>query len=209
MYPNTKANHMPEITADQHKIIDAAFRRFTKFGPENTTMAQIAKDLGYSRTFLYYYFPDKESIFKMALIRCANKYFDSLQTELKRKITGLKALENGIRTKIFCAKDFQVIGVYTNVILYRMLMEDPDLLYIFSTEQKLLIELIKKGKKDGSIGKCNPVKTAQQITEGLNGYMSFGLRRLEMTGKRNPQEIDGLFKKQLEYGLLLVSAIRK
>lgn len=199
---------MLTITTDQHKIIDAAFKRFAKYGAENTTMAQIARDLGYSRTFLYYYFPHKEAIFKMALIRCADVYFESVKKELKKKIPAIQMLENTIKTKVSCAKDFQVIGVYSNQTMYQMLLEDPELRYIFSSEQKLLIEIIEKGKADGSIFKCNSSKTAQQITDGLNGYMSIGLRKLGILGKISTKQMKELFKKQLDYGLLLVRAIK-
>lgn len=200
---------MIELTAEQNKIVDAAFARFAKYGHENTTMNQIAKDLGYTRTFLYYYFQDKESIFKMALIRCANKYFDSLKKELQKKIAGIKMLENAIRTKIYCAREFQIIGVFTNPNMYKILLEDPDLLYIFPTEQKLLVNIINAGKKDASIIKCHSIKTAQQITDGLSGYMSFGLQQLRAACNLNPKSVEALFKRQINYGLLLTQALKK
>jgi|SRR5688572_5498130 len=199
---------MTTITPDQHKIIDAALKRFRKFGHENTTMAQIAKDLGYSRTFLYYYFPDKESIFKLALIRSADNYFASIENELKKKITGIKMFENAIRTKISCSIDFHILGVYTDDTLYKMLLTDPELQHIVTDEQKLLSKIILKGKKDGTIVKCDPDKTVWYIRDALNGYTSFSLRRMSVLGKVAKKDIDSLFKRQLEFGLMLVQAIK-
>ena len=46
------------------KVLDAAQKRFARFGLSKTTMNDIADDLGVSKASLYYYFPDKESIFK-------------------------------------------------------------------------------------------------------------------------------------------------
>jgi len=46
------------------RIIDAAQKRFAHYGLAKTTMNDIADDLGISKASLYYYFPDKESIFK-------------------------------------------------------------------------------------------------------------------------------------------------
>lgn len=46
------------------RIVDAAQKRFAHYGLAKTTMNDIADDLGISKASLYYYFPDKESIFK-------------------------------------------------------------------------------------------------------------------------------------------------
>ena len=198
---------MDIISPDQNKIIDAAFKRFAFFGHEKTTMAQIAKDLGYSRTFLYYYFPDKESIFKKALIRSADTYLNSLKKLLKKDITGAKMLDNGIKTKILCAKDFQILGVYSNQTMFRLLIEDLEVSYIFSDEKKLLAAIINKGKKDGSIIKCNTAQTVEQVTDGLIGYMSLGLRKLCPDHRITAKEMKVLLKRQLEFGQLLVKAL--
>jgi TetR/AcrR family transcriptional regulator len=53
---------MPEPKVS--RILDAAQKRFAHYGLAKTTMNDIADDLGISKAALYYYFPDKESIFK-------------------------------------------------------------------------------------------------------------------------------------------------
>lgn len=45
-------------------IIEAAQKRFGLFGIEKTSMQDIANDLRISKASLYYYFPDKESLYK-------------------------------------------------------------------------------------------------------------------------------------------------
>ena len=47
-----------------HEILKVAQRRFGIYGLEKTTMKEIAADLGISKASLYYYYPDKESLFK-------------------------------------------------------------------------------------------------------------------------------------------------
>ncbi len=200
---------MITLTPDQHKIIDVAFKRFAKVGHENTTMAQIAKDLGYSRTFLYYYFPDKESIFRGALIRRSNLYFASVAKEVKKKLPGYKTLEGILKLKIACARDFQSLGIYTNVTVFRMLLSDPDLKFIFLDEHKVITKVIQDGIKDGSVVKCNAAKTASMIIDGVHGSMSVGLKKLAGDGKVSNPDLDELCKKQLEFGAFLLQAIKK
>lgn len=199
---------MTNLTSEHYKIVDAAFKRFSKFGQEKTTMAEIARDLGYSRTFLYYYFKDKESIYKIALIRRANLYFEAVKKEMKKGGSGIKLLEMMIRTKVGCAKDYHSLGVYANSTFFKMLIEDPDLQFIFADEQKLFTKIIQAGIKDGSIKKCNASKTALILVDSLHGYMSIGLRKLGLKQKATAKDFDALIKRQIDYGLFLVDSMK-
>lgn len=198
-----------DLSADQHKIIDAAFKRFAKTGTENTTMAQIAKDLGYSRTFLYYYFPDKESIYKAALLRRSNRYFESIQKEMTKKIPAFKKLEGMIKMKIGCGRDFQSLGVYTNMQLFKILVHDSDLKNIYSNEIKLASKIIQEGMKDGSIVKCNPSKTARNLIDGMLGFSAEGLRRLHVNANATEKDITELYKRKHDFGIFLLQGIKR
>lgn len=51
----------------QKAILEAAIKRFAHFGVAKTTMNEIAKDLSISKALLYYYFPDKISLYGAVL----------------------------------------------------------------------------------------------------------------------------------------------
>jgi TetR/AcrR family transcriptional repressor of mexJK operon len=51
------------------KIVVAAQKRFAHFGLEKTAMHEIAEDVGISKAALYYYFKDKECIFKEVILK--------------------------------------------------------------------------------------------------------------------------------------------
>jgi TetR/AcrR family transcriptional repressor of mexJK operon len=51
----------------QEAIIEAAVKRFAHFGVGKTTMTEIANDLSISKALLYYYFPDKLSLYAAVL----------------------------------------------------------------------------------------------------------------------------------------------
>ncbi|TDQ10253.1 TetR/AcrR family transcriptional regulator [Pedobacter metabolipauper] len=44
-------------------ILEAALKRFAHYGLNKTTMTEIAKDISFSKALLYYYFPDKLSLY--------------------------------------------------------------------------------------------------------------------------------------------------
>lgn len=54
---------MVESDGKKERIIEAALKRFSHFGISKTTMNEIADDLNISKAALYYYFPDKNSLF--------------------------------------------------------------------------------------------------------------------------------------------------
>jgi len=57
------------MSQDQKRdaIIEAAVKRFAHFGVAKTTMTEIASDLSISKALLYYYFPDKLSLYAEVL----------------------------------------------------------------------------------------------------------------------------------------------
>lgn len=61
------------------KILCAAQKRFARFGLSKTTMHEIAEDLGTSKAALYYYFQDKESIFKQVVLREQDDYCNRMK----------------------------------------------------------------------------------------------------------------------------------
>ncbi|CAL1520852.1 TetR/AcrR family transcriptional regulator [Chitinophaga sp. MM2321] len=70
---------MAEQDQKRTLILEAALKRFKRFGLSKTTMEEIARDLEISKGSLYYYFSDKESIY-IAVVEhmIADCFFDML-----------------------------------------------------------------------------------------------------------------------------------
>ncbi|WP_321331017.1 TetR/AcrR family transcriptional regulator [uncultured Bacteroides sp.] len=77
MVSTTHIGECPEKTS---RIIEVAQNRFGLYGFEKTTMNEIASDLNISKGSLYYYFPDKESLY-IAVIQKEHDVFIHLVTE--------------------------------------------------------------------------------------------------------------------------------
>jgi AcrR family transcriptional regulator len=60
----SKTETITDKTSKEQIIIEAAQQRFGLYGVEKTSMREIADDLKLSKASLYYYFPDKESLYK-------------------------------------------------------------------------------------------------------------------------------------------------
>ncbi|MDN4591132.1 TetR/AcrR family transcriptional regulator [Xenophilus aerolatus] len=87
--PAAQAAHMPQGTGRQRastagtdvqreRILQVATRLFAAQGYANTTLAQIVRELGVTKPFVYYYFRDKQEIFETLSWRPAVECFTSL-----------------------------------------------------------------------------------------------------------------------------------
>src|SRR5665648_72271 len=68
------------------QITETAQKLFGLYGVEKTSMREIADDLNLSKASLYYYFPDKESLYKAVI----EKEQDEFIIKIHEKIRSIK-----------------------------------------------------------------------------------------------------------------------
>src|SRR5690242_2261210 len=65
-------------------ILDAARKRFGQFGLTKTTMSEIALEAGMSKAALYYYYPDKLTLFKAVIEREHRQFIEFIHALLEK-----------------------------------------------------------------------------------------------------------------------------
>jgi AcrR family transcriptional regulator len=65
-------------------ITEAAQKRFGLYGVEKTSMREIADDLKLSKASLYYYFPDKESLYKAVVEKEQQEFIAKISERIIR-----------------------------------------------------------------------------------------------------------------------------
>jgi AcrR family transcriptional regulator len=63
-------------------IIEASQKRFGLFGVEKTSMREIANDIKLSKASLYYYFPDKESLYKAVVEKEQTAFMENISERI-------------------------------------------------------------------------------------------------------------------------------
>jgi len=66
-----------ETTGDS--ILDAASRRYERFGPRKTTMSEVAREAGFSRATVYCHFPSKEALYTGLLERETRSFIEEIE----------------------------------------------------------------------------------------------------------------------------------
>jgi AcrR family transcriptional regulator len=149
----------------KEKILEAAYNRFLHYGYSKTTMNEIAGDLSMSKALLYYYFPDKSSVYVDVMRKVADEYLQ-LYKEKDNTFCDLKeAFEFQINTQHeFIRKNYNFFD------FFRLNEQSlPDMIWdiveqVHQGEKDILINAINCEVKRGII---KPVENTGEIVELL------------------------------------------
>lgn len=151
-------------------IIEAAQKRFGMLGIEKTSMQEIADDLKLSKASLYYYFPDKESLYKSVI----EKEQDEFIKRITEKVLSINQPDKLLREYVNARLSY----FHTLLNLSRLRLEAySDLRPIFretiisfrEKEKEIVEKIFVDGIKKGIFYMDNPDKTASLFLEILKG----------------------------------------
>lgn len=152
-------------------ILEAALKRFKRFGLAKTTMDEIAKDLEISKGSLYYYFPDKDRIYIAVVERIVAQCFADVSGFLKEAASMQAVTERYLSVKERILLEYHFLfGIHEWVsdkpgTLMRQIGE-----LVQQSEQCFLSAWIRKGIAIGEVRQeHDPEKTAQLLVQVLFG----------------------------------------
>ena len=179
-------------------ILKAAQKRLGLYGYEKTTMQEIAADIAMSKAALYYYYPDKESLFK-AVIENEQKEFNLLLerkmdelTDADRMILELVELRHTHFRNFLNLSKFRLSDHHKMKPLLKELYEK-----MRGIETGILTTAFLKGKESGIFSFEDATELAHLFSDLLQGIRIMQMRRmttLEMTAEENDRLIRMLRK---------------
>lgn len=173
--------HSGENAEKIEVILKAAQKRFGLYGLEKTTMKEIASDLGMSKAALYYYFPDKEGLFKAVVEMEQNEFFQVVENTRQKISAPDEMLREYIRIRF---KYFKTLFNLSRLRFEEFRKMRPilnDTLNDFRIkEENLVLELINIGSEDGIFHVENPVETATLFVEIIKGLRMQFMHKKEL-----------------------------
>ncbi|MGP8215148.1 MAG: TetR/AcrR family transcriptional regulator [Bacteroidia bacterium] len=166
------------------KILDIAQKRFARFGFAKTTMSDIADDLGVSKASLYYYFPDKECIFKKVIFQEQDDFCLQMKKVLHSGNKIDIILTKYIESRIQYLKTLLNLGQLTHDAfhahspLFSELGKD-----FFEREKNIIAEILKKAIEKDEIQKINVDEYAGFFVHVLRSLRLYALGNKEMWEK--------------------------
>ncbi|MCX6642244.1 MAG: TetR/AcrR family transcriptional regulator [Candidatus Bathyarchaeota archaeon] len=121
------------------RIIQAATKVFSEKGYQDTSMEDIAKEIGVTKATLYSYFDSKKDIFNIIAISANQKLRETLHTSLnKRDYVG--ALEGIVNWKIDLLKEF----IHTSIDIVKLSPQDEDISTILRNEREKDLQALRE-----------------------------------------------------------------
>jgi AcrR family transcriptional regulator len=152
------------------QIIEAAQKRFGLYGIEKTSMREISDDLHLSKASLYYYFPDKESLYIAVVEKEQAEFLEKiLERTNKIKEADKLLLEYAIARLSYFRTLLNLsrlrFEVYSNVppVIKETLSKFRE------REMKIIVRIIEKGIRDGIFFADDPELAASLFLDLLRG----------------------------------------
>lgn len=162
---------MAEQDQKREVILEAALKRFKRFGLAKTTMEEIARDLEISKGSLYYYFPDKDRIYVGVIERIVSQCFTDVSATLESALSVKEVMEKYLSVKERILLDYHFLfGIHEWVSdkPSSLMRQVGDLVH--QSEISFLSAWIRKGKALGEVAeRHDPEKTADLLVHVLFG----------------------------------------
>ncbi|WON94711.1 TetR/AcrR family transcriptional regulator [Sphingobacterium sp. Lzh-3] len=191
------------------KILEAATRRFAHFGMAKTTMSEIAKDLNFSKALLYYYFPDKNSLYSAVFEYVIDKMIEDIEEVIGRGGDFEEIMMYSIDMRV------KIINQYYNLFEYTMKMvkELPDELeQVFKESYLREVEIIEKilqiGIDAGEIRVEDINETARILLYSLFGMRMGILKDMKKMLFPTKEEFDHILSLQKKMMKIFLNGLR-
>lgn len=189
-------------------IIETAVKRFAHFGLAKTTMTDIASDLSLSKALLYYYFPDKISLYAAVLESIIREMGDSLNKSIAKIKESQKALF------FYLTKRHEYILKYHNILDYiRMsgtelpVSVQTILLQARAAEQKLLSSIIQIGVDSGELQVAEVDEASALLLDALMGMRAVALQN-KQPFQLQRQQFEALLIRQKQLGEIFLKGLK-
>ena len=190
-------------------IIEAAQRRFGQFGIEKTSMREIADDLNLSKASIYYYFPDKESLYVAVVEKEQNEFIERISHRI------LTIEEPGLLLREYAISRQSYFRTLLNLSQLRI-KDFSDLKPVFretiilfkEREKEIIIRIFEKGIKDGVFVIEDTDKTASLFLDLLRGLRVSVVNEKKMMFI-DQQEYDMLLERTVSFTDIFLKGLRK
>ena len=189
-------------------IINAALKRFAHYGLAKTTMTEIAKDIAFSKALLYYYFPDKLSLY----VSVIEHLMHSISKDLLKSVERTTTCSEGVL--MLLQKRQGYIQKYYNLLEYAKTVgpELPeDLSEKFNKarafELKIISSLFQKGIVNGEFSIEEPILTTEIFIEALAG-IHFNILNKDRSMFPGKDQFKQIFIKEKKFADIFLAGLK-
>lgn len=201
---------MPKSADEKRiKILESAKRRFAHYGMSKTTMAEIAQDLSFSKALLYYYFPDKNSLYCAVLEYVLNEQEEEIDARLTQRQEVDEAIMMILEKRMGYMKAYYNLFEYT-VSQCREIPVDLGQVLITSLErQKSQVQsVLVEGIQTGVLKPHDTVEAAKLLLFALMGMRMVVIKDLKHSFFPAKEEFEEILNMQKKMAIIFIDGLR-
>lgn len=164
---NATATAEKQTTAEL--ILEAAVNRFSEYGYNKTTMAEIAEDAGMSAANIYRYYKSKEEIAAACTKNCMCEKADMLKNIVRDKnLTASEKIEQYVYTTLQLSQEAALENKKIDEVCSEITRNNPELIYDkIASNKALLVEILSYGNQTAEFNVDDVMDTATAINAML------------------------------------------
>ena len=195
----------------RQSILEAAIRRFGHFGIAKTTMSEIARDLAFSKALLYYYFPDKHSLYAASLQYVIRRSF----VEIERRILAIEDCKEAM--SLLLDKRIDFVSRHYNLLEYsvgagRQLPRDMEPVFDDARrgQEQLIGAILEKGVRLGQLKDIDNIpEVSRMLLFAIEGMRFSILKRADEHLFPSAEEFDTILNLQKKMVAILLDGLAR
>ena len=201
-------SHTGDNTEKLRQILAEARKCFGIHGFEHTTMSEIASGVFLSKASLYYYFPDKESLFKGVIEAEQEEFFSQMTKRLEELATAELMLTEFVRIRHEHFKKFINLSIFRFADFHTIKPHVKETFNRFRKRESEIIETILiKGKRSGTFICKDPAATATLFLDILQGLRLVVLQHRDFR-ELSQEDYDLMVEKHLSFIRLFIKGLK-
>jgi AcrR family transcriptional regulator len=156
------------------QIVEAADAHFSHYGYGKTTVADLAKAIGFSKAYIYKFFDSKQAIGEAICARCLGSITDSVA----ESVVAGKSATDKIR-RLFNTISASSVALFFNdrklydIAIYSSSERWPSSQAYVAQIEDMLVEIIKEGRESGEFERKTPIdEAARAIMMAFQPFMN-------------------------------------
>lgn len=192
------------------QIVEMAVYRLSHFGMAKTTMSDIAGDLSFSKALLYYYFPDKNSLFAEVLEHVIQDFCIEISQYLAGVTDPHEAMMYILEKRVaFIIKYYKLLE-YTISLVHDIPAEvEKVILKAQGEEMKIVSGILERGNRKGILKVEDIQETARMMLYAIVGMRFSVLNRTKNRIFPAKDEFDEILALQQKLVTILLNGLGK
>ena len=155
------------------QIVTAATEHFSRYGYEKTTVSDLAKAIGFSKAYIYKFFPSKQAIGEMICANCLRE----IETEIRAAVDEAERPPEKLRRMFKTAVEASMRLFFQDRKLYEIASSAASerwqaVVAYEERTQKLLQDILQEGRLTGDFERKTPIdETSMAIYLVMRPYL--------------------------------------